>query len=190
VDMAFDPLACVSAYSRRPALLLHVSQILDRIQTHFGVAVDCESLVSSLTKKVARGECSGAGSGDFPPRRSDTAVRVTRSARFPNHRSGLGPGCCRLRNLETPAAGWKLALRSRTSIQAPPCTTLGRGGACFSRAVGRRLRARARWQAKACPTYSARCDVRHFGRRARLSSSFAARSAMRTASGSLLRTPA
>ena len=35
---------------------LHVSLILDRIQSHFGVAVDRESLVSSLTKKVARGD--------------------------------------------------------------------------------------------------------------------------------------
>ena len=35
---------------------LHVSDILSRIQAHFGVAVDRESLVSSLTKKVARGD--------------------------------------------------------------------------------------------------------------------------------------
>jgi len=35
---------------------LHVSQILERIQTHFGITVDRESLVSSLTKKVARGD--------------------------------------------------------------------------------------------------------------------------------------
>jgi hypothetical protein len=33
---------------------LHVSEILQRIQTQFGVAVDRESLVSSLSKKVAR----------------------------------------------------------------------------------------------------------------------------------------
>jgi hypothetical protein len=49
VDMAFD----ILKKSRSP---LHVSQILDRIQSHFGVAVDRESLVSSLTKKVARGD--------------------------------------------------------------------------------------------------------------------------------------
>jgi hypothetical protein len=49
VDMAFD----ILKKARSP---LHVSQILDRIQTHFGVAVDRESLVSSLTKKVARGD--------------------------------------------------------------------------------------------------------------------------------------
>jgi hypothetical protein len=49
VDMAFD----ILKKARSP---LHVSQILDRIQTQFGVAVDRESLVSSLTKKVARGD--------------------------------------------------------------------------------------------------------------------------------------
>jgi len=35
---------------------LHVSEILDRIKTQFGVSVDRESLVSSSTKKVARGD--------------------------------------------------------------------------------------------------------------------------------------
>ena len=35
---------------------LHVSQILERIQAQFGVTVDRESLVSSLSKKVARGD--------------------------------------------------------------------------------------------------------------------------------------
>jgi hypothetical protein len=35
---------------------LHVSDILERIQTQYSVAVDRESLVSSLTKKVARGD--------------------------------------------------------------------------------------------------------------------------------------
>jgi HB1, ASXL, restriction endonuclease HTH domain len=49
VDMAFD----ILKKARSP---LHVSQILERIQAHFGVAVDRESLVSSLTKKVARGD--------------------------------------------------------------------------------------------------------------------------------------
>ena len=33
---------------------LHVSEILERLRTQFGVAVDRESLVSSLSKKVAR----------------------------------------------------------------------------------------------------------------------------------------
>ncbi len=47
VDMAFD----ILARSRAP---LHVSEIIDRIQKHFGVSVDRESLVSSLSKKVAR----------------------------------------------------------------------------------------------------------------------------------------
>jgi hypothetical protein len=49
VEMALD----ILKKARSP---LHVSQILDRIQSQFGVAVDRESLVSSLTKKVARGD--------------------------------------------------------------------------------------------------------------------------------------
>src|SRR5260370_3960150 len=49
VDMAFD----ILKKARSP---LHVSDILDRIQTAHGVTVDRESLVSSLTKKVARGD--------------------------------------------------------------------------------------------------------------------------------------
>ena len=47
VDMAYD----VLKKARSP---LHVSQLLDRIRSSFGVSVDRESLVSSLTKKVAR----------------------------------------------------------------------------------------------------------------------------------------
>ena len=47
VDMAFD----ILKKARAP---LHVSEMIDRIQTQFGVAVDRESLVSSLSKKVAR----------------------------------------------------------------------------------------------------------------------------------------
>ncbi len=49
VDMAYD----VLKKARSP---LHVSDLLARIQTAFGVAVDRDSLVSSLTKKVARGD--------------------------------------------------------------------------------------------------------------------------------------
>src|SRR6266851_9712825 len=49
VDMAFD----ILKKARAP---LHVGQILDRIQSQFGVTVDRESLVSSLTKKVARND--------------------------------------------------------------------------------------------------------------------------------------
>jgi hypothetical protein len=49
VDMAFD----ILKKTRSP---LHISDLLDRIQRQFGVAVDRESLVSSLTKKVARGD--------------------------------------------------------------------------------------------------------------------------------------
>jgi hypothetical protein len=47
VDMAYDVLKKV----RSP---LHISELLDRIHAAFGVSVDRESLVSSLTKKVAR----------------------------------------------------------------------------------------------------------------------------------------
>jgi hypothetical protein len=49
VDMAFD----ILKKARGP---LHVSEILTRIQSTFGVTVDRESLVSSLTKKVARSD--------------------------------------------------------------------------------------------------------------------------------------
>jgi hypothetical protein len=49
VNMAFD----ILKKARSP---LHVSEILTRIQTQFGVTIDRESLVSSLTKKVARGD--------------------------------------------------------------------------------------------------------------------------------------
>jgi hypothetical protein len=49
VDMAFDIL-------KRARAPLHISQILARIHATFHVAVDRESLVSSLSKKVARGD--------------------------------------------------------------------------------------------------------------------------------------
>ena len=49
VDMAFD----ILKKARSP---LHIAVILERIQLQFGVSVDRESLVSSLTKKVARGD--------------------------------------------------------------------------------------------------------------------------------------
>jgi hypothetical protein len=49
VDMAFD----ILKKARTP---LHVSDILDRIKAQVGVSIDRESLVSSLTKKVARGD--------------------------------------------------------------------------------------------------------------------------------------
>ncbi len=49
VDMAFD----ILKKARAP---LHVSDILLRMQAQFGRHVDRESLVSSLTKKVARGD--------------------------------------------------------------------------------------------------------------------------------------
>ncbi len=47
VDMAYD----ILKKARTP---LHVSDIIERIHTQFGVAIDRESLVSSLSKKVAR----------------------------------------------------------------------------------------------------------------------------------------
>jgi hypothetical protein len=49
VDMAYDILKS----ARTP---LHVAEILSRIEARFGVTVDRESLVSSLTKKVARSD--------------------------------------------------------------------------------------------------------------------------------------
>ncbi len=49
VDMAYD----ILQKARSP---LHIAEILARIQATYGVAVDRESLVSSLTKKVARGD--------------------------------------------------------------------------------------------------------------------------------------
>jgi len=49
VDMAYD----ILKKARSP---LHISEILARLQSTFHVAVDRESLVSSLTKKVARGD--------------------------------------------------------------------------------------------------------------------------------------
>ncbi len=49
VDMAYD----ILMKARSP---LHISEILQRIQLAFGVTVDRESLVSSLTKKVARSD--------------------------------------------------------------------------------------------------------------------------------------
>jgi hypothetical protein len=47
VDMAFDIL-------RASAEPLHVSAIIDKIEQRFGVRVDRESLVSALSKRVAR----------------------------------------------------------------------------------------------------------------------------------------
>jgi hypothetical protein len=49
VDMAFDIL-------KKAGTPLHVSDLLARIHSSFGVTVDRESLVSSLAKKVARGD--------------------------------------------------------------------------------------------------------------------------------------
>jgi hypothetical protein len=49
VDMAFDIL-------RKARSPLHISELLDRIRAQFGVTIDRESLVSSLSKKVARGD--------------------------------------------------------------------------------------------------------------------------------------
>ena len=49
VDMAFD----ILKKARSP---LHVTALLERIHSTFHVTVDRESLVSSLTKKVARGD--------------------------------------------------------------------------------------------------------------------------------------
>ena len=47
VDMAYD----ILKKARSP---LHIADLLERIHSVYGIAVDRESLVSSLTKKVAR----------------------------------------------------------------------------------------------------------------------------------------
>jgi len=49
VDMAYDIL-------KKAKAPLHVDEVLARIQSAYGVAVDRESLVSSLSKKIARGD--------------------------------------------------------------------------------------------------------------------------------------
>lgn len=49
VNMAYD----ILKKGRGP---LHISEILVRIESTFGMKIDRESLVSSLTKKVARGD--------------------------------------------------------------------------------------------------------------------------------------
>ena len=49
VEMAYN----ILKKARSP---LHISELLARIQSQFGVRVDRESLVSSLTKKIARGD--------------------------------------------------------------------------------------------------------------------------------------
>lgn len=49
VDMAYE----ILKKARAP---LHISQLIERIHSSFGVVVDRESLVSALTKKVARGD--------------------------------------------------------------------------------------------------------------------------------------
>lgn len=49
VDMAYDVL-------KKAGVPLHISEILARIHSTFRVTVDRESLVSSLSKKVLRGD--------------------------------------------------------------------------------------------------------------------------------------
>ena len=49
VDMAYDILAS----AERP---LHVTELIEGIETTFSRAVDRESLVSALSKKIARGD--------------------------------------------------------------------------------------------------------------------------------------
>jgi DNA-directed RNA polymerase delta subunit len=49
VDMAYD----ILKKARTP---LHIADLIERIQSAYGVTVDRESLVSSLTKKIARGD--------------------------------------------------------------------------------------------------------------------------------------
>ena len=49
IDMAYDIL-------KEAAQPLHISEILSQIKTRFGRQVDRESLVSALTKRVARAD--------------------------------------------------------------------------------------------------------------------------------------
>jgi hypothetical protein len=49
VDMAYD----VLKKANKP---LHIGELLDRIHSAFGTRVDRDSLVSSLAKKIARGD--------------------------------------------------------------------------------------------------------------------------------------
>jgi hypothetical protein len=49
VDMAYD----VLKNSGEP---LHITDLLERIRSAFGIAVDRDSLVSSLAKKISRGD--------------------------------------------------------------------------------------------------------------------------------------
>src|SRR5260370_12817301 len=80
VDMAFD----ILKKARAP---LHVGQILERIQSQFGVSVDRESLVSSLTKKVARSDRF------LRPEKNTFALRPpARSACFANSLSSSRTG--------------------------------------------------------------------------------------------------
>jgi DNA-directed RNA polymerase delta subunit len=49
VDMAYDVL-------EKAGTPLHISDLLDRIQSSFGIRVDRDSLVSSLAKKISHGD--------------------------------------------------------------------------------------------------------------------------------------
>jgi len=49
IDMAYDVL-------KKAKSPLHIADLLQRIQSAYGVTVDRESLVSSLTKKIARSD--------------------------------------------------------------------------------------------------------------------------------------
>ena len=49
VDMAYDVL-------KRSGEPLHITELLDRIHSSFGIPVDRDSLVSSLAKKISRGD--------------------------------------------------------------------------------------------------------------------------------------
>jgi hypothetical protein len=49
VDMAYDVL-------KKAGTPLHISDLLDRIKSSFGIHVDRDSLVSSLAKKISHGD--------------------------------------------------------------------------------------------------------------------------------------
>jgi hypothetical protein len=73
VDMAYDIL-------KRARAPLHISELLAGIRSAFGVEVDRESLVSSLTKKVARGDRFLRTGRNTFALRPDTAARSFTSA--------------------------------------------------------------------------------------------------------------
>lgn len=91
--MAFDEL-------KKAGSPLHVSLLLERIQAEFGVAVDRESLVSSLPKKVARGHRFLRPEKNTFALKQDSRRAARRVARYCRR---LGPGVSATANLRSGA---------------------------------------------------------------------------------------